>query len=867
MDSYKYLLSRKHTLTDAASAELALAMLRGRPGLSRDGLAQAVGTLLEALILALRPDEPCPLDLAGWGVTHHEEVGFSLAELLQIVTGLRKSMLVGLPAEEAIELQTAVDVVLDTVTGKLVDVFATSQATLTKRVSEMENLARDLSTATEEADHALVQLQSLYDVSRQLSANLEVSAILQQATSYLTEATFAHSSAVWIKDGGDLRIGATRGVPPELVEQLVISLQATDCRLLDAIHDRDVVIVESPAEKAHDRKLLSSLDANVLLAIPLAVQSRVSGLVTLHSKSDRLVSDLDLARAIAQQTAIAMQNGQLFEEVGQLNRTLEERIVSRTRELEEEKEQLATMYEIAARMTSTLDLDRLINQTLKKVAEAVSAQDGVIMLNDVSLNGHLLCEASLNGVIKHHPPEGVNALLSDWVMSHREPVLVDDLCQDIRWKGDDNGNHSAIAAPLTADGDLHGVLLLSDPTPSKFTDSHMRLVETVAAQLAATVNNARLHDYVREQVIRLGALLRRQEMEDSQKNAILSSIADGVIASDNKGDILLVNPTAERIFGESAANLVGQPIEKAFEVLKPSGRRKILRTFSALKTLDFEGQTDPAEAMGLVFEIDNSIIDARLTVAHTSAMEFVGVVTVLRDITKEVEADRAKSDFVSMVSHELRTPMTSVKGYGDLLLHEAAGSLNEQQKHFLDIICRNADRLSLLINDILDVSRIEDRKAELDIKEIRLKELVGQVVEAMLIPARNKGLALTWDAPAEASVILADSDRITQVLTNLIGNAINYTETGSIRVSVQQLNHAVQISVKDTGIGISADALQHIFDRFYRADHAVVRNSSGTGLGLSITKALVEMHGGRIWVESKPGEGSTFTFVLPNDQS
>jgi signal transduction histidine kinase len=238
------------------------------------------------------------------------------------------------------------------------------------------------------------------------------------------------------------------------------------------------------------------------------------------------------------------------------------------------------------------------------------------------------------------------------------------------------------------------------------------------------------------------------------------------------------------------------------------------------------------------------------------------MVTVLRDITREVEVDRAKSEFITTVSHELRTPMTSIKGYTELLLTQAMGPLNDQQTRFLEITQRNAERLSSLINDLPDVSRIEAGKVALNLQKVQLQDLAYQVYDTMLIRANEKGLDLRLEAMANLPMVTADSDRITQVLMNLVGNAIAYTEKGSVTICLAQTNGTVQVAVKDSGIGISPADMPHIFERFHRSEHNVVQANSGSGLGLSIVKTFIEMHDGRIWVESEPGKGTTFTFIL-----
>jgi CheY-like chemotaxis protein len=238
-------------------------------------------------------------------------------------------------------------------------------------------------------------------------------------------------------------------------------------------------------------------------------------------------------------------------------------------------------------------------------------------------------------------------------------------------------------------------------------------------------------------------------------------------------------------------------------------------------------------------------------------------VSVFRDVTREVEADLTKSEFVSTVSHELRTPMTSIKGYADLMLMGAAGGMNEEQKRFLSIIKSNADRLTVLVNDLLDISRIEGGRIELDIEAMRLEVAVDQVVASLRARVEEKGLSLFVNVPPDLPPVLADRDRVIQILTNLVGNSSQYTRAGSITVTARRVDNLARIDVADTGIGIAPEDQAKVFDRFFRSDDAAVQEFSGTGLGLAIIKSLVEMHHGQIWLESEVGKGSTFSVTLP----
>jgi hypothetical protein len=208
--------------------------------------------------------------------------------------------------------------------------------------------------------------------------------------------------------------------------------------------------------------------------------------------------------------------------------------------------------------------------------------------------------------------------------------------------------------------------------------------------------------------------------------------------------------------------------------------------------------------------------------------------------------------------------MTAIKGYTDLLHAGAAGPINAEQKRFLTTIKSNTDRLTALINDLLDISRMETGRIRFEPRPLQIGEVVADVVNVLAGPAEEKHLSLNYEVSAGLPDVMGDRDRLNQVLTNLIGNAIRYTpDGGEIDVKIYLVERAVRIDVRDTGIGIAPEDMAHLFERFYRADHPLVQETRGTGLGLSIVKMFVEMHGGRIWVESEPDQGSTFTFILP----
>jgi signal transduction histidine kinase len=283
----------------------------------------------------------------------------------------------------------------------------------------------------------------------------------------------------------------------------------------------------------------------------------------------------------------------------------------------------------------------------------------------------------------------------------------------------------------------------------------------------------------------------------------------------------------------------------------------------------FEWAMDPASHAGEYFseqlEISNKVVAVNVSpVLHGD--EFLGVVSVFRDISREVAADRIKSEFVATVSHELRTPMTSIKGYADLLLLGAAGEITPEQRRFLEIVKNNADRLSLLVNDLLDISRMEQGGVELDIRQINLDEVVRDVVDAIKgrKASENRQIEFNIDVPGNLQDMYADYDRITQIITNLVSNAYNYTpDGGTVTIRAIPEDGGVKIDIADTGIGIPKEDQGRVFERFVRGEDPMVMRTAGTGLGLAIVQHLVTMHRGKVWFESEEGIGTTFSVWLP----
>jgi signal transduction histidine kinase len=347
------------------------------------------------------------------------------------------------------------------------------------------------------------------------------------------------------------------------------------------------------------------------------------------------------------------------------------------------------------------------------------------------------------------------------------------------------------------------------------------------------------------------------------EHAVLASISDGVVVNDVAGNVMSINRAAAQLLQVDPKAAAGRPVHTLFQSFSTKGRMTIADAMGRLYTDPYSAEYS-AGITETIIEIGMRVIQAHFSSVLTEIGEFLGIVTVLRDITREVEAERAKTDFVSNVSHELRTPLTSIKGYSDLMLSDVIGPLNDQQRQFLRIIQGSTDRLTILINDLLDISRIEGGKLRLETRSIQMEKILHSVADMVQPQCNKKNLRLNLNIEPNVGLVLGDENRLTQVVTNLVSNACRYTpDGGCITLSLSSSSGAVRVDVADTGIGIAPEDQAKVFQRFYRASAPEVQEVAGTGLGLPISKMLVEMHGGRMWLQSEVGKGSTFTFILP----
>lgn len=523
---------------------------------------------------------------------------------------------------------------------------------------------------------------------------------------------------------------------------------------------------------------------------------------------------------------------------------------------------LAALLAIAETATQSLDTEKILHETLDKSLEILRFDVGYIRILEPETK-QLVVRAA-KGFRSSEPQFGTVYLdpnqrrIVNIIFDTRRPYTSPDVRKNPIFKNrtmERAGVISAAYIPIMSKKRVLGTLAVGSRRRRKFSKAKINLLNAFGAQLGMALENAQLFEQVQR---------GKAYIENLVENA-----GDAIVSADVEDRILTWNRGAEVIFGYSKAEAVG----KSLAILLPPGRLK-----------ELEDIRNKVQLAGVIRNLevhrkrkDEAIIDVALAVSPINDKEgnVIGFLHLAKDITEKKryeqrlrELDKMKSDFVSNVSHELRTPLTAIKGSVDNMMDGLTGQLNEKQIRYLTRIKSNTDRLARLINDLLDLSRIEAGKIDLEPTALPLVALTKEVAESLRPVAVEKLISLEVTASDTSVAAWADRDKITQVLMNLIGNAVKFTPPhGKVRVSVER-NGAewVQISVSDAGPGISSKEADKIFDRFYQIVPMGKQKTKGTGLGLAISKALVEMHGGAIWVESEVDRGSTFSFTLPAQQ-
>lgn len=561
-----------------------------------------------------------------------------------------------------------------------------------------------------------------------------------------------------------------------------------------------------------------------------------------------------VARAITEKELLDARR-ELEEQKRRYQEDLERQVRERTAELQRRNTELAALNRLGAILAESLSLERTLRGALAELAAAVNAALGAVYLKR---DGVLFCAASVaaDGASAEMVPPSLDAALAEMPLSDPVRLAPEQLPDELRKAVVAAGGKSAWLAGLIAQAETTGILLIALAEET----SDASLLAASARQIAAAVQNARLFEE---------SVTRRKHTE-----AIIQNMADGVLVLDREDRISVCNPALCSILGVRQEDLVGRRVHDfrdsphpglaaLWEVGAPSA--DLMEQLQAMASGNADAAGSPAVVRREVSLSSplNRVVMVYTTQLRDMAHNPLGQVRLVRDITRERELERMKSDFVAIVSHELRTPLFYIKGFIELLLQGKAED-PKVRTEFLNIIRDQTDHLSKLVEDILDTSKMEQGNFLLKRERVPMEDLIRQAVADAEGMASNAGVHVRVEISEPLPEVMGDFVRLKQVMANLLGNAIKFSKPGGIAI-VRGLRKPgeVWVQVVDFGAGIPPQSLPHVFDKFFQVEPSQTRTSGGAGLGLYIARHIVENLGGRIWVESELGKGSTFTFALP----
>ncbi len=774
-------------------------------------------------------------------------------------------------------------------------------------ITAIQTMADQLATAIEnarlfaETSQTLTETRELFEAGQSIGAATTPAEVAQALVGYAArtgldlarvltvdppdEPTHVVMGEHWAADGRPVHPYGTR-------------LPLADFGLRQFIRPTEAITVEDiyadPRVDERARTILEVLRLRSFALVPISIGQRILGMLLVGRDTpfvypERLVRNL---WTLCGQAAIAMENLRLLEETRR-----------RARELE-------AINEIGRTISSVLDPQAVMRQIVDITKSRFGyyfvgillVEDRRLVFEDGSTIGSSVLRLSPRNVILDIDRPGITTDAARL----GQPVLVNDVLSDPRFitVPELSATRAELVVPIEVKGQVIGVLDVQSDRPYAFTQSDVLLMTSLASEAGIALENARLFAATEaearrraliSEVLQVAAttldpydLLHRSAEAISRQLEMPTFVLEWapeieslqLIAARNAdgSEISLPRPDI-RMNRQQAAPMVDALFRPGVTVLRDiphlaSGRMVgVARQWglidAALAPMVIRGQPLGLLALGRPAghpPIDEGeteflgIVAANLSVAWENARLYQEAVETAERLK---EMDRLKSQFLANMSHELRTPLNSIIGFSRVILKGIDGPITEQQRQDLEAIFNSGQHLLGLINDILDISKIEAGKMELAFEPTDLQEIIRGVMSTAIALVKDKPIELQQSVPADLPTITADSRRVRQVLLNLVSNAAKFTDQGFIRVEAKVEGDYVVISVSDSGIGIPPEKLPHIFEAFTQVDASPSRKYGGTGLGLTISKSFIELHGGRIWVESELGKGSTFTFTLP----
>ncbi len=521
------------------------------------------------------------------------------------------------------------------------------------------------------------------------------------------------------------------------------------------------------------------------------------------------------------------------------------------------------------------DLDPILRRFAECTATAMGANRCAVFVVAPDHPGTISLAAQC-ALVQQGAREGSQSSVSladqptlDYALKRRKPLIINanvnvPRLQSLYTLLGSQQTGPTIVQPLVCQRRVLGALVVgNDHSQREFAPDEARLFRSIAAQLATAIENAWLFRDLKKRAKQLGDSLQSQEDESQRQAAILESLTEGVIVEGQDRRVVITNATAERVLDIPRQQILGRSLEQ------------VLSRIPAAPQIDWKGIVHSEAPFEGEFELKTGLVCIRVAPVLTTASKHLGAMAILHDITKEAEAERTKNELATAISHEILTPLTAIRGYTEALSSRMVGPVSPAQSQLLKIIANNTMRMVGLTENLIAVSQIDKGFLTLEYGETDLHLIALDIVRSFQDQFEAHQLEVSLELDDGTPTIEADPARVRQTLNNLISNAVKFTYPGghiTIGAGVmsddggQPANHCA-VWVSDTGIGIAPEEQPRIWERFYRPPSPMTTEGSGLGVGLSIVKSLVAAHGGRVWVESTPGVGSTFTMLLPIKQA